>query len=303
MLALFPIRNLLYLTEGEKSSVPPATVPDSTSASREGSVVDFMIGTFLNAVSISVVPDGSIFVLDEGNNHLMEFAADGSLVKDIGGRGWGDLEFDSPTDVSAGFALNVYVADYNNRRIQRFDRKMNFVQSITADNIVPPLAGSFYPRAVALSAQGELFVVESDGRRVLKFDPAQHVEREFGGFNAGAGALVNPRDIAVTPDGRVIVLDQQRIVEYDTYANFLSSFQLDSLSVPTSLSLTRNGVIVVGPNKIVAYSLEGEKKYEIGEHSLIGSVGQQEFRDAGVFGSVLYILTRHSVIVTKVTSQ
>lgn len=266
-------------------------------------IVDREFGAFDDAVSLSVGAAGDLLILDAGKNELLQFSRAGDLMKTIGGRGWGDLEFDSPTDVSASFALNVYVADYNNRRVQRFDRKMNFVQSFTADNTVPALSGSFYPRAVAISTQGELFVVESDGRRILKFDPSQHMEREFGGFNAGAGALVNPRDIAVTPDGKVIVLDQQRIVEYDTYANFLSSFQLDSLNAPSSLSLAGNGLIVVSPNKIVAYSLGGEKKYEIGEQSLIGVEGQEEFRDAGVFGSMLYILTRHSIVVAKVNSQ
>ena len=266
-------------------------------------IVDRQFGSFDDAVSVSVSANGDLMVLDAGKNQLLQFSQAGEVVKMIGGRGWGDLEFDSPTDVSANIGLNVYIADYNNRRVQRFDRKMNFVQSITADNIVPALSGSFYPRAVALSTQGELFVVESDGRRILKFDPAQHMEREFGGFNAGDGALTNPRDIAVAPDGKVIVLDNKRVVEFDTYANFLLSFQIDSLSVCSSVCLTATGVLVVGPEKILAYSFSGEKKFELSGQSLVGIQSPEEFRDVGVFGSTLFILTRHSIIVTKVVSQ
>lgn len=297
---VFSIKNVLFFTEREECLVPPVTVPDSTATSWERVVVDFTYGNFLSAVSISAASDGSLFVLDEGNNKLIEFAANGSLVKNIGGKGWGNLEFDQPTDVCASFPLDIYVADYNNRRIQRFDRRMNLVQSINADNIVPTLSGAFYPRASALSTQGELFVVESDGRRILKFNPAQQLEREFGSFNAGAGALLNPRDIAITPEGKVIVLDEHRIVEFDTYANYLSSIQLDSLIVPLSVSVAANGLLVVDANRVIVYSLDGIKRYEVARQSLIGGETIDEFRDAVVTGSTLYILTSHALIVTKI---
>jgi len=272
-------------------------------AQAASAVVDREFGSFDNAVSLSVSANGDLMVLDAGRNQLLQLSQAGDVVKTIGGRGWGDLEFDSPTDVSANIGLNVYIADYNNRRVQRFDRKMNFVQSFTADNIVPALSGSFYPRAVALSAQGELFIVESDGRRILKFDPAQHMEREFGGFNAGDGALTNPKDISVAADGKVIVLDEKRVVEFDTYANFLLSFPIDSLSSCSSICCTATGMLVAGPEKIIAYSFGGEKKFELSGRSLVGLQNIEEFRDAGVFGPSLYLLTQHSIIVVKVISQ
>ncbi|MGA7160758.1 MAG: NHL repeat-containing protein [Bacteroidota bacterium] len=283
--------------------ISPPAVSDSSTSAGEGGVVDYTFGSFSNGVSISAASDGNLFVLDEGNNQLLEFTPKGSLVKSIGGRGWGDLEFDSPTDVSVNFALDVYVADYNNRRIQRFDRRMNLVQSINADNILPALSGVFYPRAMAMSSQGELFVVESDGRRILKFNPSQELEREFGEFNAGAGALVNPRDIAVTPDDKVIVLDEHRIVEFDTYANYLSSFQLDSLVVPLSISVAVNGLLVVDTNRVVLYSLDGVKKLGVARQMIIGNEPIGEFRDAVAIGSRLYILTSHTLVVVRVNPE
>ena len=266
-------------------------------------VVDREFGDFNDAVSLSVSASGDLFILDAGTNQLFQYSAKGEMTKMIGGRGWGDLEFDTPTDVSANFAINVYVADYNNRRVQRFDRKMNFVQSFTADNIVPALSGSFYPRAVALSTQGELFVVEADGRRILKFDPAQHLEREFGGFNAGEGALANPRDIALTPDGKVIVLDKERVVEFDTYANFVNAFPLDTADVYTALSLTSSGVVLAGPGRIAAYSFDGERQFQLTPGATVGSQEQPEFRDAAFFGKTLYILTKHRLLATRVVAQ
>ncbi len=266
-------------------------------------IVDRTFGEFENAVSLSLDAAGNLFVLDAGKNSLVEYSAKGELLKTIGGRGWGDLEFDSPTDVCANFALDIYVADYNNRRIQRFDRTMNLVQSLMKENSVPPMHGAFYPRACALSSQGELFVVESDGRRILKFAPNHQLEREFGSFNAGAGVLRDPRDIAVTPEGRVLVLDERRVVEFDAFANYITSIQLDSVSSPASIGVAGNAMIVINPQRVTVYSLEGIRQGEISAHSLIGGEANGEFRDAAGVGSTLYILTSRTLIVAKMIAE
>lgn len=266
-------------------------------------IVDRTFGEFENAVSLSLNAAGNIFVLDAGKNSLVEYSAKGELLKTIGGRGWGDLEFDSPTDLCANFALDIYVADYNNRRIQRFDRTMNLVQSIMKENSMSFLNGAFYPRACALSSQGELFVVESDGRRILKFAPNQQLEREFGSYNAGAGVLREPRDIAVTPEGKVLVLDEHRVVEFDTYANYITSVRLDSVSSPGSISVTGNEMIVIDSQRATVYSLEGVRQSEITARSLIGVEAKGEFRDAATAGSTLYILTSHTIVVASITAE
>ena len=266
-------------------------------------IVDRTFGTFENAVSLSLDAAGNLLVLDAGRNSLVKYSAKGELLKSIGGRGWGDLEFDSPTDLCANFALDIYVADYNNRRIQRFDRTMNLIQSITKEISMPSMNGAFYPRACALSSQGELFVAESDGRRILKFAPNEQLEREFGSFNAGAGALQEPRDIAVTPEGRVLVLDGHRVVEFDTFANYITSISLDSAYSPASISVAGNAILVIDGQRVVLYSSEGMRQGEVTARSLVGFEANGEFRDAAGAGSTLYILTSHTLVVAKMIAE
>ena len=266
-------------------------------------VVDHSVGSFTNAVSLSANAAGEVFVLDAGTNELLKFSPKGTLLSKIGGRGWGDLSFDSPTDVCASFALDVYVADYNNRRLQRFDRKLNFVQSLNIDNIGTTFSGGFTPCASAISSQGELFILEADGRRVVKLNPAGQIEREFGSFDAGAGSLASPRDIAVTQSGKVVVLDTHRAIEFDTYANFLSAIPFDPAFAPLSLNVDDRGIVVTDPRRIVRYSFDGRMEFDLTSGSVMGLENSVEFRDACVVGSFLYILTPKNILATKIAPR
>ena len=276
----FPLYDLPFFTEPKECPVAPLSMPDSTAPSLEGVVVDFTYGSFVNAASFSAASDGSLFVLDEGNNTLMQFAANGTLVKSIGGKGWGNFEFDQPTGVCASFPLNIYVADYDNRRVQQFDRKLNYVQSITDQNLPSLYSGEFYPTACAISSQGELFILETQGKRVLKFDQNQNFQMEFGSYSWGVGALSDPRDITVTPSDRVFVLDAHRVVAYDIFGNYVDSFSLLSPENPKTISSTKDEIVVTFPSSIKVFSSDGRPQFQISSQAVIGLPPNSEFRDA-----------------------
>jgi hypothetical protein len=303
---MFPIKNVPFAAEREELLLSPAAVPDSADAALEGVVVDFTYGNFLNAVSFSAASGGSIFVLDEGDNKLSEFAANGSHVKSIGGKGWGNFEFDQPGGVCASFPLDIYVADYNNRRVQQFDRKLNFIQSITDQSLPPSYSGEFYPTACAISSQGELFILETQGKRVLKFDQNQNFQMEFGSYSAGAGALSDPRDITVTSLDRVFVLDGHRVVSYDVFGNYLGVFPLASDENPKAISSASDKIIVTFPSSIKVFSYDGRLQYQISSRAVIGLPSNSEFRDALVISPAketdsytFIILTNHEIAVAK----
>jgi hypothetical protein len=306
MIAVFPFHNVPFRADQEERSVPPMSASDSATSSLEGVVVDFTYGSFINAASFSAGSDGSLFVLDGGNNTLTKFASDGSAVKTIGGKGWGNFEFDQPTGVCASFPLNIYVADYNNRRVQQFDRKLNYVQSLTDQNLPSLYSGEFYPAACAISSQGELFILETEGKRVLKFDQNQIFQMEFGSYSAGAGALSDPRDITVTPSDRVFVLDAHRVVAYDIFGNYVSSFSLLSPESPKALSSTNDEIVVTFPSSIKVFSSDGRPQFQISFQAVIGLPPNSEFRDAllvpspnGTESHKIVILTSHEVVIAR----
>jgi hypothetical protein len=227
-------------------------------------------------------------------------------VKTIGGKGWGNFEFDQPTGVCASFPLNIYVADYNNRRVQQFDRKLNYVQSITDQNLPSLYSGEYYPAACAISSQGELFILETEGKRVLKFDQNQIFQMEFGSYSAGAGALSDPRDITVTPSDRVFVLDAHRVVAYDIFGNYVSSFSLLSPESPKAISSTKDEIVVTFPSSIKVFSSDGRPQFQISSQAVIGLPQNSEFRDAllvpspkGTDSHKIVILTSHEVVIAR----
>ena len=294
------------------AGAPPhySSLSPADSALSGGFAVDYTFGNFGNASSFSIGSDGSLFVLDEGNNALTQFASDGSTIKTIGGKGWGNFEFDQPAGVCSSFPLNIYVADYNNRRVQQFDRKLNYVQSLTDQNLPSTYSGEFYPNGCAISSQGELFILEAQGKRVLKFDQNQNFQAEFGSYSAGAGTLSDPRDITMAPSDRIFVLDAHQVIGYDVFGNYLNSFQLVSPETPKGISSTKDEVVVTYPSSIKVFSWDGRPQFQVSSQMVAGLPANSEYRGAilgpadknAAFRKII-ILTNHEVVVVRQTTQ
>ncbi len=266
-------------------------------------IVDRVVGEFVSAVSLASSGAGDIYVVDAGANQLQKFSSDGRLLKILGGKGWGSLEFDRPLDVCAAFPLDIFVVDENNRRVQRFDRPLNFIQSLSEDNVTPPHGGKFYPRAAALSTIGELFVLESDAHRVIKFTTQLLPEREFGSYNAGAGSLTAPVDIVLTDDGLVRVADGLEVFSFDAYGNYMSAHTVDTSMGIAAISAFRGGFLCTFPDKLSAFLNDGTPFWTISRTMAVGIPAGEPFRDAIVLGSSLLVLTERHLAVCRLAEK
>jgi hypothetical protein len=151
-----------------------------------------------------------------------------------------------------------------------------------------------------------LFILETEGKRVLKFDQNQIFQMEFGSYSAGAGALSDPRDITVTPSDRVFVLDAHRVVAYDIFGNYVSSFSLLSPESPKAISSTKDAIVVTFPSSIKVFSSDGMPQFQISSQAVIGLPPNSEFRDAllvpspqGTDSHKIIILTGHEVVIAR----
>lgn len=197
-------------------------------------------------LGMSVDAEGNIYIADTGNHRMLKCDAQGKLVREVGGFGFGEQQFDRPVDVWVDNGLNVFVADYNNQRLQRYDKDLNFISSYSSDEAHDESLQFRYPAALTLTAQGELFVADHEFNRVLRFEALGNPKASFGDFNWGEGRLERPAKIFISRRGEVWVSDSLRhaVLKYDAFGNFMGSFFFEKEATPCGLAEWEYGLIV-----------------------------------------------------------
>jgi hypothetical protein len=254
--------------------------------------IQYSLGSFKDASSFYMSSAGFLYVTDSGKDELYKLDTLGSVVKDCGGYGWDEGLFDNPVDVFAT-PLNVYVCDKNNNRIERFDKDLNFISQLSTRNRDNKSERFGYPASCATSNMGDLFILDTENKRILKFDLFGNFIMNFGGFDAGIYALSNPKKFAVSPSNFIFVLDGKRIVVFDQYGNgvsiFNSDYDLESINIIfNNLTVnTKHNILLA--NLTSQFSLSEILMEELEENTIIVS--------SLIFNSKLYVLTPEKIIV------
>lgn len=155
-------------------------------------------GEFREPHGIAVAPDGAIIVADSGNKRVQVLDKDGKLIREITG---GDAPFKQPFDVAVAPNGEFYVLDSERPSIERFDREGKLLASFGGD------LGLYFPRGLALDAQGNLYVADTGGSRVLKLSPAGAILFGWGEKGRGQAQFTEPTSVAVADDGTVYAID------------------------------------------------------------------------------------------------
>jgi len=199
---------------------------------------------------------GNIYLLDSDRNTLLLYDRTGIAQRAVGGSGWLDGQFDRPSAVWARNGIDVFVADYGNHRIERFDRTLSFVSSLSTRESGNPDGRFGYPTDIAISRMGELYICDSENGRVVKVDRFNRVERAFGGFGAGKGRLNAPTRIEIGPKDAVYVLDGTRIAVFDAFGNYLRDVLPGLLNGPAALYGDPERLVVVKTDTVYCFDAE-----------------------------------------------
>lgn len=175
---------------------------------------------------------GRIFIADTRNNRVRMIAPGGTISTIAGGdtgafSGDGGPAVDallrSPKCIAVDLSGNLYVADAGNARVRRIDTD-GVIATIAGNGSFgssgddgPAVEAGLVPGAVAVDAADNVYVAESDSRRVRRID-AQGVIRPFlgdgqlGGSNGDGGPALSahlgfPVGVAVDAQGNVYVTD------------------------------------------------------------------------------------------------
>ncbi|MEK9138478.1 MAG: NHL repeat-containing protein [Bacteroidota bacterium] len=199
---------------------------------------------------------GNFYVLNAVRNTLRLLSRDRGLKREIGGSGWENDQFDRPAGMWARNGIDVFVADYGNHRIQRFDRSLNYISTLYTRENPNPDERFGYPTDVALSRLGDLFICDKENSRIVKVNRFSQVERTLGGFDAGKGRLSAPTQVEIGPKDHVYVVDGTRVVVYDTFGNFLR--ELAAFRSPLLLHADESGVVVA--DSAMLYCFDDEER-------------------------------------------
>lgn len=249
------------------------------------------IGKFKDARAFSISPSGFIFVADEAANEIIKLDTLGKIQYTIGGYGWSASSFDNPSDIFAS-TLNVYVADKNNDRIQIFDKDLNFLSQFkTNDRSEEQLFR--YPIGVFVSNQGDLFILDSDNSRLLKYNLRGEFLFTIGGYDAGSFALNNPTKFTIAANQLIYVLDSNLLFSYDLFGNGISKIKLQFK--PVNINSTFTGITLTDGKNI--YYSERSNFRSVVDLKIFSANLTNDIRDAQIFNSKLYVLTSTTIFI------
>ncbi|VAX08567.1 hypothetical protein MNBD_GAMMA25-825 [hydrothermal vent metagenome] len=150
------------------------------------------------------VDNNAAYVVDGGNHRILVFSLhDGKLIRSFGGPGNGHGKLNSPVGLSVKEG-KVYVADRENRLIQVFSIKGEFLHQFK----VMSRGKAARPIDIAVSANGlEYYVSGNRNSRLMVFNPAGKLLREWGEDGLNPGQFRFPGSVIVLPDKRIAVVD------------------------------------------------------------------------------------------------
>ncbi|HEY9166973.1 MAG TPA: NHL repeat-containing protein [Candidatus Kryptonia bacterium] len=261
-------------------------------------VADYSFGNFRDPRGISIDAAGTVYVVDTGRDLLLRYDTKGDSTGGVGGYGWGDYQFDKPYDVCATNGVEIYVADYNNQRIQRFDRTLANVATLDTHDAADESDRFGYPSGVAVSRLGDLFICDDEDIRMVKVNTFSTVERTFGNYGEGAGALSMPGQVAIGSHDEIYVSDKGRIAVYDNFGNFVRSIGAGLLHNPTGIGVGNDKVGVCDSDTLYFFALGGELLARFSPADVVGE-NVAHFEDVSIEANKIYILTDRKVVVTR----
>jgi len=131
-------------------------------------------------------------------------------------------EFNGPEAVAVDSSGNIYVADKNNHRVQKFNSSGAFLLpwgSSGSGN------GQFSrPEGIAVDSSNNIYVADTGNNRIQKFSSSGSFIAAWGSTGTGNGQFTSPHAIDVNPNGGVFVIDSTRIQKFSTSGAYLTQF-------------------------------------------------------------------------------
>jgi hypothetical protein len=182
-------------------------------------------GVTLGPVSaVATDRDDRVFVFHRGPKPALVFDRDGTFL-----RGWGDEHLKTPHGLRIDAGGNVWVTDIGTHQVLKFDPDGKLLLALGKKGEPGDAPDRFdRPTDVAVTPAGDFYVTDGYGNsRVLKFDRAGKLLRQWGKEGTGPGEFDLPHAIVLDAAGRVYVGDREnnRVQVFDPDGKFLAEWK------------------------------------------------------------------------------
>ena len=221
---------------------------------------------------VAVDGGGDVYVVDNWNNDVQKFTADGSFLLRWGGTGSGDGQFDAPEKIAIDEDGYAYVVDGGNSRVQKFAVDGAFIAKWGSEGTGD---GQFRSPAGIAARGGVVYVADGGNHRVQKFSTNGDFLGAWGTYGSGPGQFDGPAGVAVIPaNGDVLVADchNNRIQRFSPDGAYLASWGSsgtgdDRFDCPADVAAASGGVIFaadLGNDRFVQLAPDGSFVTKLG---------------------------------------
>jgi len=135
--------------------------------------------------------------------------------------GTGDGQFNRTRGIAIDSNDNVYVGDYNNYRVQKFNSTGGFILKWGTGGNGTGQFGT--PWCLAVDSNDNVYVADSWNHRIQKFNSTGGFVTEWGTLGTGDGQFDRPFGVAVDSDDNVYVTDfyNNRVQKFNSTGGFI----------------------------------------------------------------------------------
>ncbi len=243
-----------------------------------------------NASSLYAAPSGLLFIAETGKNRVLVVSSTGERVDSLGNTGPGNNQFDTPMDVDATNGLKIYVADYNNHRIQIYDRHFQYLTTIDKSSNYDHDT-DYEPTKLCVNNRGELFFYDDNSGDIVKYNSRGEYDQKF---IALSDEISNPPSFMTTIDDQIYIGDPYQgvvhIISNDgRYIGFLGGVKNIS-----GIAKGENRLWMITPGILKVFTANGQliKAFNIGETNYI--------RGLAVYLNNIFFLTKDKLLYLQI---
>jgi sugar lactone lactonase YvrE len=183
-----------------------------------------------NPFGVAVDREGDLFIADAVNHRILRVDAKSGILTTLAGGGNGgddgpatDAILLAPTGIATDQYGSVFITEPNSKRVRRVDAATGIITTVAGNGAEgsrgdggPATRGSFFqPEALAVDAQGDLFIVDSIAGKIRRVDAETGIITTVpvGGRQGDSDLAANARPIvpygvALDAQGNLLVIDR-----------------------------------------------------------------------------------------------